>query len=183
MNNYYVWSFVDAGEDQRGRAARFPWPRDHAAPHAQRRQRRQTQSRRSREQNVPQPAQVCHVTKMGCGSKIRAILADDKRLLYFENKPRNISFLYKTKPMDRSPKQNFSPENIYFWIWLFRIFNLPEQPDTYIEVDMDQEWTIPEKMTYSKAGWTPFAGMKVRMYRWQYTYFSSCIVMPWTMIK
>jgi len=43
-----------------------------------------------------------------------------------------------------------------------RIFNLPEQPDTYIEVDMDQEWTIPEKMAYSKAGWTPFAGMKVK---------------------
>ena len=25
-----------------------------------------------------------------------------------------------------------------------RIFNLPEQPDTYIEVNMDEEWTIPD---------------------------------------
>ena len=25
-----------------------------------------------------------------------------------------------------------------------RIFNLPDQPDTYIEVNMDEEWTIPE---------------------------------------
>ena len=43
-----------------------------------------------------------------------------------------------------------------------RIFNLPEQPDTYIEVDLDQEWTLPEAPTYSKAGWSPFAGMKVQ---------------------
>jgi len=43
-----------------------------------------------------------------------------------------------------------------------KIFGLPEQPDTYIEVDMDHEWVIPEKMKYSKAGWTPFAGMKVK---------------------
>ena len=43
-----------------------------------------------------------------------------------------------------------------------RIFNLPEQPDTYIEVDMDKSWVIPEKTQFSKAGWTPFAGMKVK---------------------
>ena len=43
-----------------------------------------------------------------------------------------------------------------------RIFNLPEQPDTYIEVDMDQEWVIPDAMTFSKAKWTPFAGTKVK---------------------
>ena len=43
-----------------------------------------------------------------------------------------------------------------------RIFNLPEQPDTYIEVDMDEEWTIPNTTMFSKAGWTPFAGMKVK---------------------
>lgn len=42
------------------------------------------------------------------------------------------------------------------------IFNLPVQPDTYIEVDLDEEWTIPEAPPYSKAGWTPFAGRKVR---------------------
>ena len=42
-----------------------------------------------------------------------------------------------------------------------RIFGIPDQPETYIEVDMDEEWTIPDKMKYSKCGWTPFAGMKV----------------------
>ena len=25
-----------------------------------------------------------------------------------------------------------------------RIFHLPEQPDTYVEVDMDETYTIPE---------------------------------------
>ena len=42
-----------------------------------------------------------------------------------------------------------------------RIFGLPEQPDTYVEVDMDEEWTIPEAPAFSKARWTPFAGMTV----------------------
>ena len=43
-----------------------------------------------------------------------------------------------------------------------RIFNLPEQPHTYVEVDMEEEWVLPEAMPYSKSQWTPFAGMKVR---------------------
>ncbi|XP_060528701.1 CAD protein [Cylas formicarius] len=43
-----------------------------------------------------------------------------------------------------------------------RIFNLPEQPNTYVEVDMDEEWIIPETTLYSKAKWTPFAGRKVK---------------------
>ncbi len=42
-----------------------------------------------------------------------------------------------------------------------KIFGLPKQEDTYIEVNLDEEWTIPEAMTFSKAKWTPFAGMKV----------------------
>eukprot|EP00095_Tigriopus_kingsejongensis_P000738 maker-scaffold1408_size42850-snap-gene-0.11 protein:Tk00738 transcript:maker-scaffold1408_size42850-snap-gene-0.11-mRNA-1 annotation:"cad protein" len=42
-----------------------------------------------------------------------------------------------------------------------KIFNLPLQPNTYIEVNMDEEWTIPEHTTFSKAKWTPFAGMPV----------------------
>lgn len=42
-----------------------------------------------------------------------------------------------------------------------RIFGLPEQRDTYIEVEIGNEWTIPKAMTYSKSQWTPFAGMKV----------------------
>lgn len=43
-----------------------------------------------------------------------------------------------------------------------RIFNLPEQYNTYVEVDLDEEWTIPSETKYSKAKWTPFAGRKVR---------------------
>ncbi|KFB52100.1 AGAP000300-PA-like protein [Anopheles sinensis] len=43
-----------------------------------------------------------------------------------------------------------------------RIFNLPEQPNTYVEVDFDEEWTIPERPLHSKAHWTPFAGMRVK---------------------
>jgi carbamoyl-phosphate synthase/aspartate carbamoyltransferase/dihydroorotase len=42
-----------------------------------------------------------------------------------------------------------------------RIFGLPEQPNTYIEVDLDEEWTVPERPAHSKAGWTPFAGRKM----------------------
>lgn len=43
-----------------------------------------------------------------------------------------------------------------------KIFNLPEQPNTYVEVDMDYEWTIPNAMEFTKSKWTPFAGMHVR---------------------
>lgn len=43
-----------------------------------------------------------------------------------------------------------------------RLFGLPEQPDTWVEVDADAEWTIPDRMPYSRAGWTPFAGRRVR---------------------
>ncbi|XP_071964992.1 multifunctional protein CAD-like [Antedon mediterranea] len=43
-----------------------------------------------------------------------------------------------------------------------RIFGFPEQKETYIEVDLDQEWTIPDHMTYTKSKWTPFAGRRVK---------------------
>lgn len=43
-----------------------------------------------------------------------------------------------------------------------RIFGLPEQPNTYVEVDFNEEWIIPESPPHSKARWTPFAGMKVK---------------------
>ncbi|EFA81772.1 dihydroorotase [Heterostelium album PN500] len=42
-----------------------------------------------------------------------------------------------------------------------KLFSLPEQPDTYIEVDMDEEYAIG-KPEYSRCGWTPFEGVKVR---------------------
>ena len=31
-----------------------------------------------------------------------------------------------------------------------------------MEVDLDEEWTVPNAMPFSKAGWTPFAGMSVK---------------------
>ena len=43
-----------------------------------------------------------------------------------------------------------------------KIFNLPEQQDTYIEVDLDEEWIIPRAMKFTKSKWTPFEGMKVK---------------------
>ena len=30
-----------------------------------------------------------------------------------------------------------------------------------MEVDLDEHWTIPKALPFSKAGWTPFAGMEV----------------------
>lgn len=41
-------------------------------------------------------------------------------------------------------------------------FHLPPQEDTYVEVDLEHEWTIPSHMPFSKAHWTPFEGQKVK---------------------
>ncbi len=43
-----------------------------------------------------------------------------------------------------------------------KIFNIPKQQDTYVEVDLDAEWTISNDGLFTKAGWTPFAGMKIK---------------------
>jgi carbamoyl-phosphate synthase/aspartate carbamoyltransferase/dihydroorotase len=43
-----------------------------------------------------------------------------------------------------------------------RIFNLPEQPDTYLEVETDAVYTIQNQNLYTKCGWTPFDGREVR---------------------
>nr|XP_008511283.1 PREDICTED: CAD protein [Equus przewalskii] len=43
-----------------------------------------------------------------------------------------------------------------------RIFHLPPQEDTYVEVDLEHEWTVPSYMPFSKAHWTPFEGQKVK---------------------
>ncbi len=40
-----------------------------------------------------------------------------------------------------------------------RIFNLPEQQNTFIEVDMMQHYKIPEETQMCKSKWTPFTGM------------------------
>lgn len=42
------------------------------------------------------------------------------------------------------------------------IFNIPEQPDTWVEVDPDETWEIHAESMYSRCGWTPFEGWQVR---------------------
>jgi len=43
-----------------------------------------------------------------------------------------------------------------------RIFNLPEQPETWIEVDAQAEWEICAREMRTRCAWTPFEGWKVR---------------------
>ena len=43
-----------------------------------------------------------------------------------------------------------------------RIFNLPEQPETWIEVDPDETWTIQAAGAFTRCAWTPFEGWTVR---------------------
>jgi carbamoyl-phosphate synthase/aspartate carbamoyltransferase/dihydroorotase len=43
-----------------------------------------------------------------------------------------------------------------------RLFNVPTQEETYVEVDLDQEFTIKNSQIVSKCGWTPFDGMIVK---------------------
>ncbi|XP_030201161.1 multifunctional protein CAD isoform X1 [Gadus morhua] len=43
-----------------------------------------------------------------------------------------------------------------------KIFSLPVQDNTYVEVDLEQDWVIPKAMQFTKSKWTPFQGMKVR---------------------
>jgi carbamoyl-phosphate synthase / aspartate carbamoyltransferase / dihydroorotase len=43
-----------------------------------------------------------------------------------------------------------------------RIFGLPEQPETWIEVDQDSPYEIRAAGQHTRCGWTPFEGWKVR---------------------
>lgn len=43
-----------------------------------------------------------------------------------------------------------------------KIFNLPEQPETWIEVDENAEYEIRASEQFTRCGWTPFEGWKVR---------------------
>ena len=43
-----------------------------------------------------------------------------------------------------------------------RIFGLPEQPETWIEVDLDAAYTLSDTGLHTKCGWSPFSGMPVR---------------------
>ncbi len=43
-----------------------------------------------------------------------------------------------------------------------RLFGLPEQPETWIEVDLDAAYTLSDEGLHTKCGWSPFSGMAVR---------------------
>jgi len=43
-----------------------------------------------------------------------------------------------------------------------RIFRLPAQPDTWVEVDPGAAYTLGDEPQHTRCGWTPFAGMPVR---------------------
>ena len=43
-----------------------------------------------------------------------------------------------------------------------RIFHLPEQPETWIEVDESAEYEIKAEEQFTKCGWTPFEGWQVK---------------------
>jgi carbamoyl-phosphate synthase/aspartate carbamoyltransferase/dihydroorotase len=41
------------------------------------------------------------------------------------------------------------------------IFSIPEQPETWLEIDPNENWEICAANTYTRCGWTPFEGRKV----------------------
>ncbi len=43
-----------------------------------------------------------------------------------------------------------------------RIFNLPDQTETWIEVDPEASWQIRAAETHTRCGWSPFEGRNVR---------------------
>jgi len=43
-----------------------------------------------------------------------------------------------------------------------RIFHLPQQPETWIDVDPDASWQISAARTLTRSAWTPFEGTEVR---------------------
>jgi carbamoyl-phosphate synthase/aspartate carbamoyltransferase/dihydroorotase len=43
-----------------------------------------------------------------------------------------------------------------------KIFNLPEQPETWVEVDEKEEYEIKAANQFTRCGWTPFESWKVK---------------------
>jgi len=43
-----------------------------------------------------------------------------------------------------------------------RIFNLPEQPETWVEVEENAVYEIRAEDQFTRCGWTPFEGWKVK---------------------
>lgn len=42
-----------------------------------------------------------------------------------------------------------------------RVYGIPAQPDTFIEVDVDARYTLTNAAQHTRVGWTPFAGKAV----------------------
>lgn len=42
-----------------------------------------------------------------------------------------------------------------------RIFHLPDQPNTWVEVDENAKFIYPDHPLYTKCGWSPFSGMRM----------------------
>ena len=42
-----------------------------------------------------------------------------------------------------------------------RIFNLPEQPGTWVEINPDSQYTFPDHSLHTRCGWSPFSGKPV----------------------
>lgn len=42
-----------------------------------------------------------------------------------------------------------------------RIFNIPGQPKTYVEIDVSKKWRVGETGYQTKCGWSPFAGWEL----------------------
>ena len=43
-----------------------------------------------------------------------------------------------------------------------KIFGIPEQEETYVEVDLDMRYAIGDRPLFTKSGWSPFEGMDVK---------------------
>jgi dihydroorotase-like cyclic amidohydrolase len=43
-----------------------------------------------------------------------------------------------------------------------KIFHLPEQPETWVEVNENAEYEIKASEMHSRCGWSPFEGWKVK---------------------
>ncbi len=43
-----------------------------------------------------------------------------------------------------------------------RIFGLPEQPETWVEIDPDAEWEVQAEKFFTGCDWTPYEGMRLR---------------------
>lgn len=42
-----------------------------------------------------------------------------------------------------------------------RLFHLPDQPNTWVEVDENEKFIYPDHPLYTKCGWSPFAGTRM----------------------